>query len=143
MSVRKGTRQRLTVILSLMRDAGLKEPVFEMDAFFRVTFYRDPRYSLKADRFQKAGKKDGETGEKILREGVEKGVEKGVEQLTLTRQKIISHMQKNKYISAKELSILVGISHRKIQENISWLKEKGLIKRIGPDKGGYWEIVNG
>ena len=131
----------------LMRDAGLKEPVFEMDAFFRVTFYRDPRYSLKADRFQKAGKKDRETGEKtrgitwekILREGVEKGVEK----LTLTRQKIINHMQQNKTISAKELSVLVGISHRKIQENISWLKEKGLIKRIGPDKGGHWEIVNG
>ena len=52
-------------------------------------------------------------------------------------------MQQNKTISAKELSVLVGISHRKIQENISWLKEKGLIKRIGPDKGGYWEIVNG
>ena len=43
----------------LMREAGMKEPVFEMDTFFRVTFYRDPRYSLKADRFQKAGKKDG------------------------------------------------------------------------------------
>lgn len=36
---------------------------------------------------------------------------------------------------------IVGISQRKIQENISWLKEKGLIKRIGPDKGGYWEMV--
>ncbi len=34
----------------LMRDAGLKEPVFEMDEFFRVIFYRDPRYSLKVDR---------------------------------------------------------------------------------------------
>src|SRR3990172_12465960 len=42
---------------NLMRDAGLKEPVFEMDDFFRVTFYRDPRYSLKVGR---------ETGEKGL-----------------------------------------------------------------------------
>jgi len=50
-------------------------------------------------------------------------------------------MQQNKTISAKELSGIVGISQRKIQENISWLKEKGLIKRIGPDKGGYWAVV--
>ncbi len=71
----------------------------------------------------------------------EKVVEKVVEKLTATRQKIINHMQQNKTISAKELSGIVGISQRKIQENISWLKEKGLIKRIGPDKGGYWEVV--
>ena len=70
-----------------------------------------------------------------------KVVEKVVEKLTPTRQSIISHMQQNKTISAKELSGIVGISQRKIQENISWLKEKGLIKRIGPDKGGYWEVV--
>jgi ATP-dependent DNA helicase RecG len=108
---------------TLMIEAGLKEPVFEMDSFFRAIFYRDPRYSLKTDRLG------------------EKGVEKGVEKLTSTRQEIITHMQQNRTISAKELSILVGISHRKIQENISWLKEKGLIKRIGPDKGGHWEVV--
>ena len=46
-----------------------------MDAFFRVTFYRDPRYSLKADRYQKVGgskekglaEKGGEDTEKIRR----------------------------------------------------------------------------
>jgi len=31
----------------LMQDAGLQEPEFEMDSFFRVTFYRNPEYSLK------------------------------------------------------------------------------------------------
>ena len=75
------------------------------------------------------------------KKGFEKLGEKVVEKLTATRQKIINHMQQNKTISAKELSGIVGISQRKIQENISWLKEKGLIKRIGPDKGGYWEVV--
>src|SRR3989304_5254635 len=71
----------------LMRDAGLKEPVFEMDAFFRVTFYRDPRYSLKADKEpaeKTMGKglveKGGEGTEKIRSKGVEpaKGAEKKV-----------------------------------------------------------------
>ena len=81
------------------------------------------------------GRKGGrKVGEKV-------GVKVG-EKLTTNRQKIINHMLQNKTISAKELSELVGISQRKIEENISWLKEKGLINRIGPDKGGHWEIVD-
>ena len=112
----------------LMREAGLKEPVFEMDTFFRVTFYRDPRYSLKTDKFQKVGERVGE---------------KVGEKLTENRQKIINYMLQNNNVSAKELAELVGISQRKMEKNISWLKEKGLIKRIGPDKGGHWEIMNG
>jgi len=39
------------------------------------------------------------------------------------------------------LGKIVGISLSKIKENISKLKAKGLIERIGPDKGGYWKIV--
>ena len=31
----------------LMRNAGLKEPIFEMDSFFRVIFKRNPEYALK------------------------------------------------------------------------------------------------
>ena len=30
-----------------MREAGLKPPLFELDNFFRITFYREPQYSLK------------------------------------------------------------------------------------------------
>jgi ATP-dependent DNA helicase RecG len=144
----------------LMREAGLKEPVFEMDAFFRVTFYRDPRYSLKADRLQKAGKKDGEAGEKIRRKYGEKGAEdttqkitqkrlveglaeKLVEKLVESQQRILELTKENPYISKKKLSEIIGISTSAIDKNIQQLKKKGLFNRIGPDKGGHWEIVNG
>ncbi|MDR2346565.1 MAG: hypothetical protein LBE18_10900 [Planctomycetaceae bacterium] len=39
-----------------------------------------------------------------------------------------------------DLSVIVGISERKTKENISKLKTKGLLERVGPDKGGYWKI---
>ncbi|MDP8212981.1 MAG: ATP-binding protein [Candidatus Zapsychrus exili] len=32
---------------SLMKNAGLKVPVFKSEKFFRVTFYRDLKFSLK------------------------------------------------------------------------------------------------
>jgi len=105
----------------LMRDAGLKEPVFEMDDFFRVTFYRDPRYSLKADRLgEKLGEKLGEN-------------EKGILEL----------IAKNRFATIPELSKMLGISTTAVENNLAKLKAKKILKRIGPAKGGHWEIVNG
>jgi ATP-dependent DNA helicase RecG len=139
----------------LMRNAGLKEPVFEMDAFFRVTFYRDPRYSLKADKFQKAGKKDGEAGEKIRRrvgEKAEKGLEESWvkklgeklgERLGENENRILEIVAKNKFVTIPELSKTLGISTTAVENNLAKLKVKKMIKRIGPAKGGHWEIVNG
>jgi predicted HTH transcriptional regulator len=37
---------------------------------------------------------------------------------------------------------IIGISKRKILDNISKLKKAGFIRRIGPAKGGQWEVIN-
>lgn len=114
----------------LMRDAGMKEPVFEMDAFFRVTFYRDPRYSLKADRFQKVGEKVGESWVKKLGE-----------KLGENENRIVEIVVTNKFVTIPELSKMLKISTTAVENNIAKLKAKKILKRIGPDKGGYWEVV--
>ncbi len=67
---------------------------------------------------------------------------KVADKLTDNQKNIIALIKRNSYISARKLAPLVGISHRKIQENIAKLKEYGIIERIGPAKGGYWEIIN-
>ena len=41
-----------------------------------------------------------------------------------------------------ELADVCGITEDGVYWNIKKLKEQGLIRRIGPDKGGYWEVVN-
>ncbi len=131
----------------LMHEAGLKEPVFEMDSFFRVTFYRDPRYSLKADRLgekgverseKKVGEKVGEGSGKRLADGL---AEKLVEKLAESQKRILKLTKENPYISKNELSKKIGISTTAIDKNITKLKKEGLLKRIGPDKGGHWEVV--
>jgi len=40
----------------------------------------------------------------------------------------------------EEKSSLLAIG-RSILRHISVLKEKGIIKRIGPAKGGHWEVI--
>jgi ATP-dependent DNA helicase RecG len=54
---------------------------------------------------------------------------------------ILSLIRENPRISARELSNKIDISARKVEENISKLKKKGLLQRMGPAKGGHWEIL--
>jgi len=37
---------------------------------------------------------------------------------------------------------LVGISSRKVEENIKKLKDKQIIERVGANRGGYWRIMD-
>jgi ATP-dependent DNA helicase RecG len=55
-------------------------------------------------------------------------------------QKILEIMKENQLITIQELSVLLGISDRAIKNNINKLKKQDLIKRIGPAKGGRWEV---
>jgi len=48
-------------------------------------------------------------------------------------------MKSNAKISAARLSQEVGISKRKIEENIAKLKKMGLLVRVGGTRG-YWEV---
>jgi ATP-dependent DNA helicase RecG len=61
--------------------------------------------------------------------------------LSQNQRKILDAIRKNKDITQLELSIIVDINEKNIRNNIAKLKNKGLLQRIGPDKGGYWKIL--
>ncbi|HXV27798.1 MAG TPA: winged helix-turn-helix transcriptional regulator, partial [bacterium] len=67
--------------------------------------------------------------------------EKVPERVTVNQKKIIGIISQDARITIEKIARSVGISERKTKSNIAKLKEKGLLRRIGPDKGGYWEIV--
>ena len=67
---------------------------------------------------------------------------KVTDKVTDNQQTIMLAIKANNKVTTSELSKIVGISQRKIKENISKLKEYGFIERIGPAKGGYWKIVS-
>ncbi|OIO22063.1 ATP-dependent DNA helicase [Candidatus Micrarchaeota archaeon CG11_big_fil_rev_8_21_14_0_20_47_5] len=69
----------------------------------------------------------------------EKVTVKVPEKVTVNQSAILKAIATDSAITSKRLAGLVGISERKIKENIRKLKEKGLLKRVGADKGGYWE----
>jgi len=67
--------------------------------------------------------------------------ERLVERLAESQKKILTLVQGKPNISKKELAVAVGISTTAIDKNISVLKAKGLLERVGPDKGGHWVLL--
>ena len=51
-------------------------------------------------------------------------------------------IKENPFISRKELSEKLTINSSAVQKHIQKLKSEGLIKRIGGDRGGHWEIID-
>ncbi len=100
---------------NLISKAGLPPIKFEFDNFFTVTFKRPKMIPQKI-------------------ENVPKNVPK-------IQRIIIVEMKKNNKITYDELAKIIGKNRRTILRHISVLKEMGIIKRIGPAKGGHWEVV--
>ncbi|MBU0486862.1 MAG: HTH domain-containing protein [Bacteroidetes bacterium] len=55
--------------------------------------------------------------------------------------KIIEIIRGNMFATFPEMAISTGVTERTVYRNIQKLKAQGIIKRIGPDKGGYWMIT--
>ena len=67
---------------------------------------------------------------------------KVVENLTQkTTQRILEAITKKSDITQKELAVVIGITEDGVKYHITRLRKKGVLKRIGPAKGGYWEVV--
>lgn len=75
-------------------------------------------------------------------ETTQKIIQKNTSALPPKKQEILNYLSKNPSASRKELSEnILGISEDGVKHNLKGLLQKGIIKRVGPDKGGHWEEV--
>ena len=93
------------------KDAGLAVPVFDMGLRTCMVFLMRP-----------GGVQRDETREK-------------------TREKIIEALIRNPQITQQQLAESIGISCKGVEWNLRKLREAGRIRRVGPDKGGHWEVI--
>lgn len=160
----------ISKIVTQFTAAGLKEPKFEdFCGGVRVTIYRNT--DLVAETIEKNNGEvtkrvtvnDGEVTQKVtvndgevtpkvtvnVNEDVEKDVEiaqkiaqKNVQKIAQKNaQKIFACIKRNSLITIAEMSKRTRLSVRSVNYYIEQLKQQGLIIRIGPDKGGHWEII--
>ena len=57
-----------------------------------------------------------------------------------SREKIVRLLGENGNMTTVTLAEALGVSTKAIEKHLSKLKSEGVISRIGPDKGGYWEV---
>jgi len=69
------------------------------------------------------------------------GGQKSGQILTKRQQEILKALTDKPTISREELVESLEINPSAIQKHVATLMKKGFIKRIGPDKGGYWEVL--
>lgn len=95
--------------------SGCERALFREEDLFTVKI---PSVGMKDDWDSIVGETVGENGLKILQ--------------------LISN---NPFITRSELSEEIGLSVRGIEWNLLQLREKGILKRMGATKKGYWKIV--
>jgi len=123
--------------IDTIRDACRKNetgfPVFESDSTGMMVEFKG---QIPADIQEDEG--SGETlgktpGKTLGKTRVKTGVKTGVKILLLLRA--------NKTMTREEMAQKLGISVKGIDWQITKLKQEGKLKRIGPDKGGHWEVL--
>ena len=67
--------------------------------------------------------------------------QKGTEENIKSSEKILRLIQNNPSISAREIAEKMGQSARNIEKHLRNLRSKHRIRRLGPTKGGYWEVL--
>ena len=90
----------------------------------------------------------GEYTEKYTEKQTEKGAEytenliESAGNLTETEERIVSILRQNKFATQGGISAQLGITRTYITKIMGGLQARKIIRRIGPDKGGYWEVIS-
>ena len=56
-------------------------------------------------------------------------------------EKILGLLKANQKLAARELADLMGITQRAVEKQIAILRKQERLCRIGPAKGGHWEVT--
>ena len=119
---------------------------FHLDDFIlKITVSKVAENSNKvaekvAENSNKVAEKVAEANKKVTERLIEKANAHG-ERLTANRIKILELMLEDPYISRADLAKNIGISETSIYRNIEVMRGRYL-RRVGPDNGGFWEIID-
>lgn len=119
-------------IMKAFDKANLKRPEFTVEqGGVTATIYREIFMSVRGD-----AKPNQSDTEPIQTEPCpQKTTQK-------TTQKILDLIALNPYITRNEMAIECAVTPDAIKLQLKNLKNKGIIQRVGADRGGYWEIIN-
>ena len=113
-------------VIGMCKEHGAAPPIFEeRQGFFIVTF--------------KASLVEGG----IFEEGAQKGVQKSTQKSTQkTSDMILAILVENPSATMAQMAEELGIHPSAVKKHLRNLKQQVRLRRIGPDKGGRWEVMS-
>ena len=115
--------RKLNHIRTIRGTTAIEDNTLTEDQVTDIIAGKRPR-TLKARGESQGGKK------KVVRKGGKKTVDR-----------LLELIRGNPKITFAEMVSAAGISRSAIQKHIERLKDAQRLRRVGPDKGGHWEVI--
>ena len=112
----------------LMKDAGLKEPIFQSDNFFEVDFLRPSYYDKNYGTYDLANKNPNKVNNYKI-------------SLSKLQQEIVNIIIEKPNVTQADIAKKLKVSRQSIATNIKELKENNVIERICAKKKCYCKIL--
>ncbi len=80
---------------------------------------------------------------RMVRDAVQESAVMSEKKTEKTSEKIMRLLELDSLLTISDLARFTSLSTRTIERNLKILQAQGLLCRIGPDKGGHWEVVGG
>lgn len=78
----------------------------------------------------------------MLQDFQKSGTKSGTESSTeKTVDKIIQLIKGNPQITSRAIAQKLSMAHSGVAKHLRNLQNSGIIRRVGPQKGGHWEVI--
>jgi len=104
------------------RESGLKGPQFRIEDGFVLTVWRSKGVDSKVDKTKMSGEMSGEM-------------------LSIWERKALQLIKTKPDITIPEMAKRLKRTERTVERLLNKLKADEIIGRVGPRKGGYWEVL--
>lgn len=111
-----------------------------LERFFRNLLLNET-WDLRSRYLHIAAPEEWRVQPQLLTETSEK-IKKTSEKKQKTSEKIIELLRTNSNYSAVEMARILERTPRAIELQLEKLQKAGRLHRIGPDNGGYWEVID-
>ncbi len=118
-------------INEMMDEYLLPHPVIRAsDVYFGISFERPDlqKMSVEQRRIE-------------YRRVTERVTENVTERVTEKQKIVVDLIAGNRNVTITEIVDQMKVSRKSVNVYIKQLQEKGIIRRIGPDRGGYWDVM--
>lgn len=124
-------------IARLMRDAGHEAPTVALRQGAVIVTFGLPGKTTEKTMGKRRGN-DRETPQKTPQKTLQETLQETPRKLPET---ILQLLRGQPELSSGQIALLLGKSESAVKRATRKLRETGRLTRIGPDKGGYWKVI--